>query len=147
MAIIPAEPKVETRPAKHGTGLFACKRFRPEQIIGEITGKIFDDPDYGSDYCIDLGEGGLEPAAPWRFLNHSCEPNSKLFVVFDDGDPLDERIVVLEALRNIQPGAELTIDYEWSADNAIPCGCSAINCRGWVVAKDELHQVPAPRAD
>ena len=131
---------VEAGPAKHGTGLFATRRFRAGQAIGEVTGKRIDDPEYGSSYCIDLGDDwSLEPGEPYRFLNHSCTPNAKLFLVFDDGDPIEKRKVVLEALRNIQPGAELTIDYEWPADSAIPCGCESSECRGWVVDPDELH--------
>ena len=131
---------VEAKKAKHGKGLFAKKRFRPGQQIGEFTGEFINDPDYGSDYCIDLGDDcSLEPGEPWRFVNHSCEPNSKLFLVYEDDDPLEERKVVLEALRNIQPGVELTIDYEWPADSAIPCGCESPKCRGWIVDPTELH--------
>ncbi len=133
-------PAVKPGPAKHGMGLFATKRFRPGQVIGEVTGERFDDPDYGSNYCIDLGDHySLEPGEPFRFLNHCCEPNCKLFLVYEDGDPLEKRKVILEALRNIQPGTELTIDYEWPADTAMRCGCDAANCRGWICDPDELH--------
>lgn len=133
-------PAVKPGPAKHGMGLFAAKRFRPGQAIGEITGELLDDPNYGSNYCIDLGDDySLEPGEPFRFLNHCCEPNSKLYLVYEDGDPIEKRKVILEALRNIQPGTELTIDYEWPADSAIKCGCEADNCRGWICDPDELH--------
>lgn len=131
---------VKPGPAKHGTGLFATRRFRAGQEIGEITGERIHDPDYGSSYCIDLGDSwSLEPGEPFRFLNHCCTPNAKLYLVFEDGDPIEERKVVLEALKNIQAGAELTIDYEWPADSAIPCGCDSSECRGWVVDPSELH--------
>lgn len=133
------KPAVEAGPAKHGKGLFAKKRFRPGQVIGELTGKFINDPEYGSDYCIDLGDDcSLEPGEPWRYLNHCCEPNCKLYLVYEDDDPLEERAVVLETLRNVQPGAELTIDYEWPAENAIPCGCGSDKCRGWIVDPAEL---------
>lgn len=133
-------PAVEPRDAKHGKGLFAKKRFRPGQLITEVSGKFINDPEYGSDYCIDLGDGcSLEPGEPYRFLNHSCDPNCKLFLDYDDEDPLEERKVVLEAQRNIQPDTELTIDYEWPAESAIPCGCESPKCRGWIVDPAELH--------
>jgi hypothetical protein len=63
-----------------GRGVFARRRVRPEQVIGVIRGQVIVDPKYTSDYCMDLGEGcSLEPASPFRFLNHSCEPNCELF--------------------------------------------------------------------
>ena len=134
-------PAVKVGEAKHGFGLFAAKRFRAGQTIGEVSGDRIDDAAYGSEYCIDLGDDmSLEPGEPFRFLNHSCEPNCKLFVVFDDDDaPIEDRTVVLEAIRNVQSGAELTIDYEWPADSAIPCGCGAGRCRGWIVDPKEMH--------
>lgn len=46
-----------------------------------------------------------EPYPPFRYTNHSNEPNC---VVYHDefGD-----CTVIEALRDIEPGEELTIDY------------------------------------
>lgn len=132
---------VTAGPAKHGTGLFATKRFRPGQVICEVTGKLIDDADYGSNYCIDIGGTySMEPGEPYRYVNHCCEPNAKLFVIYkDESDPIPERKVVIEALVNIQPGAEILIDYEWAADAAIECGCGAPSCRGWIVDPAELH--------
>lgn len=131
---------VKAAPATHGTGLFATRRFRAGQLIGTLTGKVIDDAAYGSNYCIDMGQTfSLEPDAPWRFVNHSCEPNAKLYVVDDDAAVPVKRRVILEALRNIQPAAEILIDYEWDADSAIPCGCGAASCRGWIVDPALLH--------
>ena len=46
-------------------------------IIGEIMGHVFDDPNYSSPYCMDLEDGRqLEPDAPFRYVNHCCEPNN-----------------------------------------------------------------------
>lgn len=125
-----------------GRGLFARRRFRPQQVIGVVRGQVIDDPDYSSDYCIELNEGrGLEPAAPFRYLNHSCEPNCELFFwEAEEPAPLDR--LWLQALRPIEPGDELTIDYAWPADTAIPCGCGAAGCRGWIVSPDELPLLP-----
>ena len=138
---------VSVRHATFGKGLFATKRYRGGQHIGEVTGKIIRDPDYGSAYCIAMGPGGsMEPSSPWRYLNHACDPNCALFSVHEDDDCTPEnRTIVLEAIRNVQPSTELTIDYEWSADNAIPCGCGGPNCRGWVVAENQLHLVKRGR--
>ncbi|MDA0282155.1 MAG: SET domain-containing protein-lysine N-methyltransferase [Planctomycetota bacterium] len=131
---------VKAAPAKHGMGLFATRRFQAGQAIGELTGKRIDDSNYGSEYCIDLGDDwSLEPDEPYRFVNHCCTPNAKLYLIFDDDDPIDKRKVVLEATRSIQAGMEVTIDYEWPADGAIRCGCDSAECRGWVVDPAELH--------
>ena len=47
----------------------------------------------------------------------------------------------LRAVLMHRPGDELTIDYAWEAEAAIPCLCAAENCRGWIVAIEELHHV------
>jgi hypothetical protein len=121
-----------------GRGVFARRRFRPQQVIGVIRGQVIADPDYSSDYCIDLGEGrGLEPIAPFRYLNHSCEPNCELFSWKTDDSPPHDRLC-LQALTPIESGEELTIDYGWPADAAIPCVCDAAGCRGWIVSLAEL---------
>jgi hypothetical protein len=44
-------------------------------------------------------------------------------------------------LRTIEPGEELTIDYAWPAEAAIPCACGAAGCRCWIVAAEELRVV------
>ena len=129
----------------HGRGLFAAREFQRGEQVGWMEGQIITDESYSSDYCVDLGNGiGLEPQAPFRFLNHSCEPNCELYIVDTDdyGTPLAAPRVTVDTIRSISPGEELAIDYGWPADQAIPCGCGADECRGWVVAEQELHMLP-----
>ncbi|MDR1962238.1 MAG: hypothetical protein LBQ50_00470 [Planctomycetaceae bacterium] len=45
----------------------------------------------------------------------------------------------VEAIRDILPGEELTIDYAWPADRGAKCLCGSPKCRGWIVDPDELH--------
>lgn len=138
------------REAAFGLGVFARRAIRAGEIIGLVNGEILDDPDHSSAYCIDLGGSySLEPGEPFRFLNHSCTPNCRLLVV--DDDVPRRRTVEVEALADIAPTAELTIDYAWPADVAIPCGCGSANCRGWIVCPADLPKVirargPAPAA-
>ena len=124
-----------------GRGVFARQDISEGTDLGRVKGKVIDDPDYASSYCIDLGDSmSLEPQAPFRYLNHCCTPNchlQTLEVVYDDGTPAPAEVMV-EALTDIPQGAELTIDYQWSANGAIKCLCSSSDCRGWVVAEDEL---------
>lgn len=119
-----------------GKGLFARRRYPAETVIGEITGEIIDDPHYGSDYCMNVGNGQtLEPEAPFRYVNHSCEPNCEFdfFDLPEPGDSKRHRRVFLISLREIKPGEELTIHYHWSAASAIACRCQSPSCRGWIV--------------
>jgi hypothetical protein len=120
-------------------------------VVGVVEGRVIDDADYRSAYCIDLGGTlQLEPRAPFRYLNHSCTPNCHLWLVdceYEDGTPAPPEVHV-ETARVIAEGEELTIDYAWSAEGASPCLCGSSQCRGWVVAAEELHKLtnrPAPR--
>lgn len=129
-------PMVQVGPSTIGTGVFAARQFRKGQLIGEIRGQIIHGLDDVTSYCIELDETrSLEPDAPFRFLNHSCEPNAE---VFSWDEPGEKDVVYLQALRTIRPGEELTIDYAWHADAAIRCQCGAGECRGWVVDATQL---------
>ena len=132
-----------------GRGVFATQDIPAGTALGRVKGKIIDDPDYASSYCIDLGDSlSLEPQAPFRYLNHCCTPNchlQTLEVVYDDGTPAPGEVHV-EALTDIPKGAELTIDYQWSAYGAIKCLCGSVNCRGWVVAAEELAELLKSKA-
>jgi uncharacterized protein len=123
-----------------GRCLVAAKAIKAEAAVGQVRGKIIKNSEYGSSYCIDLSNGtALEPAAPFRYLNHSCEPNCELIlwrVPWKTGELTLE--VWLHTLRRIAADEELTIDYAWSANAAIPCQCNSANCREWIVAEEEL---------
>lgn len=140
---------VRVGPARHGMGVFATRRLRGERELAKVEGEVIDDADYGSNHCMDLGGTlSLEPVAPFRFLNHSCEPNCSLILcetTHEDGSPATPEIWV-ETLRQIAPGEELTIDYAWPADSAIPCGCGAPTCRGWIVDPAELPVLQKKKA-
>ena len=61
------------------------------------------------------------------FINHSCEPN----VGFAGN-------VVLVAMRDIEPGEELTTDYALfdDSDETMECGCGALSCRHVIDGQD-----------
>jgi hypothetical protein len=141
---MPSAKKILTiQPTHVGRGLFARKPLESDQVIGEVTGVIHLDSDYGSDYCIDVGDDAvMEPKEPYRLLNHSCEPNCEL-ILWKKRKIEGRRIyrVWVQTLRPIEPGEELTIDYCWPASNAIQCECGSKNCRGWIVHPEELEKV------
>ena len=72
-------PAVRVGKAAYGWGVFAIKKLKANRTVGRGRGDVIPDADYGSDYCIDLGNGtSIEPKRPFRCLNHSCEPNCEL---------------------------------------------------------------------
>ncbi len=85
----------------HGRGLYARKRIQPGSYIATFEGVETKKDGMHVLWGIDEDgqEQGVEGRNALRFLNHSRNPNAE-FVGFD-----------LHALRNIQPGAELTIHY------------------------------------
>lgn len=140
-----ASDTVVIQPSRHGRGVFAFRPLSPGECVGFIEGRRVVDPNYRSRYGVNLGHGHfLEPDEPLSCLNHSCEPNCKIFYE-DLGPDRSAETLWVEALRPIQPGEELTIDYEWPADWAIPCTCDSPRCRGWIVAEHELEKLPSNR--
>jgi uncharacterized protein len=103
---MPRQERVEVRVSPiHGRGVFARRRVRRGGPIATFEGRptrrdgiyvlwIIDEDDH---------EVGVEGKNELRFLNHSSEPNAE-FIGLE-----------LYALRNIQPGCEVTIHYgdEW----------------------------------
>jgi SET domain-containing protein len=136
---------VRVDPCRHGLGVFALRSLITGDVMGPIQGEIVADRDYGSEFAIDLGDRALEPAAPFRFLNHSCRPNCELVICEEedeDGTPRDPT-VWLDILSEIAAGEPMTIDYAWPAKEAIPCQCGTASCRGWIVAEENLDEVRA----
>ena len=127
-----------------GKGVFARQDIAAGTVLGQVSGRVIDDPNYATSYCIDLGGSlSLEPRAPFRYLNHCCTPNSTLCIAevfYEDGTPAPSEVTV-EALMDIPKGAEITIDYRWAAFGAIKCLCGSKQCRGWVVAEEELPKL------
>ncbi|MEO2041476.1 MAG: SET domain-containing protein-lysine N-methyltransferase [Pirellulales bacterium] len=126
-----------------GKGVFARRHIHEGLLLSEIHGKVLEDYPEDSSYCMALPSGKLlEPTAPLRFLNHSCDPNCELFYWEDEETNLQEDRLWLQTIRPIVPGEQLLIDYCWPADAAIPCRCGAPTCRGWIVDPDEFHLLP-----
>lgn len=61
-----------------------------------------------------------------RHVNHHCDANSRAL-------GLEAQI----AIRDIEPGEELTCDYgECNLDEALACSCGSLGCRGTIAATD-----------
>ena len=130
------------RNTPYGRGVFTTEPIPEDAIIGTVYGSLVS-PNEDPEYEIDMGKfGALSPAPPFRFLNHSCEPNCLL----EGGDEENEQPtpVYLRSLWPIPLDDQLTIDYGWTAENAIRCLCGSNHCRGWIVAQEELDLVQKP---
>jgi hypothetical protein len=139
---------VEVDETRVGRGVFARRKLKAGMVLGEIHGEIFPVEPEDPSYCMELPSGRvLEPTAPLRFLNHSCDPNCELFYWFDEDGSLQEDRLWLQTIRSINAGDELLIDYCWPADAAIPCRCGVSGCRGWIVDPEELHLLPHAAGD
>ena len=85
----------------HGRGVFARRRLRKGQLIGRFEGEPTAEDGTYVLWLIDEDgeETGIRGRNALRFLNHGEPANAE----FRDAD--------LFAVRNVQPGAELWIDY------------------------------------
>jgi hypothetical protein len=106
-----------------GLGMFAGRRFEIGETIWQMTGRtIFGAVTEDGPNWIGLGPGvWIDPDEPLDRINHRCTPNAAL-----------GRHRQLRALRPIDPGEEVTIDY--STTEADPgwtmrCDCDAASCR------------------
>ena len=137
---------IEVRRSRlHGRGAFALRRIRKGTRIIEYLGdrishreadRRYDDKTSEDShtflFIVDRGvviDGGAN-GNDARFINHSCDPNCESVI--------DDRRVFIEAVRTIQPGDELTYDYQIGRDKDDPpnvdevfaCRCGAGLCRG-----------------
>lgn len=128
---------VEVREGKCGAGVYASRQFLPGELVIEVAGQLLSQKSYeGSHFVMELDDRWyLEPAIPAAFLNHSCSPNCELLQI-------TRYTLGLIAICNIEPGTEITFDYQWPAQKWVPrCRCGAPNCRGWVVEAASVEKM------
>lgn len=91
-------------------------------------------------YCLNLDGGlvidGHRSGSDARFVNHSCSPNCEIQKWSVNG----LFRMALFTMRDIQPGEELTYDYNFSLFNPAegqPCRCETPQCRGVIGGKSQ----------
>jgi uncharacterized protein len=113
-----------------GFGLFAHRFFAKNELIVEYSGKRIPTAEadmLGTRYLFEVDEQWTIDGSPRtniaRYINHSCEPNCET-------DVLEGKIYVF-ALRDIEPGEELTFDYgeEYFDEFIRPYGCRCTRCQ------------------
>jgi uncharacterized protein len=140
------------RSGVHGKGVFAVAPIAEGETIIEYVGQIIswkeaqrrhphnpDEPNHTFYFSIEDGSKVIDAAVGGnsaRWINHSCDPNCEA----DEDD--DTHRVFIKALRNIQPGEELSYDYGLIIDEPYTkklkaeyqCLCGSKNCRGTMLA-------------
>ena len=118
----------------NGKGCFATIPFLSGKKIAEYTGERISDLeaikrarkrrilricDIDGRWSLDGARGGNGT----HYINHSCQPNAYMKTVYGH--------VLFFALRNIDPGEEITIDYEQTLHpDSKRCRCGTASCRG-----------------
>ncbi len=132
---------VEVRDSSvHGRGVYATQLIRKGARIIEYAGKrmawadVPNDDDDPHTFIFGLDHGQVINAEidgnEARWINHSCDPNCE--AIGEDGG------IFIYALRDIQPGEELSYDYALQLDEPITkklirehkCHCGTSRCRG-----------------
>jgi len=124
----------------HGKGLFAVGHISKGEVVCVKGGYVFDRrrldsmPGWYRAAEIQIAEelfiGPLEEserAGGMIFSNHSCEPNIGV-----------RGQIVFVAMRDIEPGEELTHDWATTDDDTytLACNCGAAACRKTLTGKD-----------
>ena len=126
--------RLKIEQCKHGLGVVACKPFYPGEEILKFSGALIHREDLPqfllpeNDFYLQIDEDlFLGPSGQADdFVNHSCQPNSKILI-------MGNYTVVLLALIHILPGESITFDYSTTMLNApcqLKCSCNMSTCRG-----------------
>ncbi|HUS11047.1 MAG TPA: SET domain-containing protein-lysine N-methyltransferase [Pyrinomonadaceae bacterium] len=115
-----------------GKGCFSVTHFKARRKIAEYTGERIRNAEanrranrrrlricaINERWSLDGSRGGNAT----HYINHSCEPNAFMKVLYGH--------VLFIALRDIEPGEEITIDYQSTLhSDKKRCICGAPSCR------------------
>ncbi len=143
---------VQRRSPIHGNGVFAAVDLAAGIELIEYRGRLIThaqadrmyagNTDSGHTFLFTLNERYVIDANVdgnvARWINHSCAPNCAAATEeAEDGNPRHDRVVI-ESLRAIRAGEELTYDYGITLGERVTptlkriwaCHCGASNCTG-----------------
>lgn len=164
--------KIERRQSSiHGNGVFAIAPIAKGERIVRYKGKLRThadvDAEYGDidedghtflftlndDYVIDANvEGNVA-----RWINHSCAPNCEALLEENaNGKPHKDKVFI-EAIRDIEPGEELSYNYGITLEESYTpelkalwgCRCGSAKCTGTMLQpkKDKKADKKPKKAD
>jgi uncharacterized protein len=109
---------------RRGRAMFACRKFLKGELIERAPVIPINQRQWPSaektilsDYAFDWGERDEHAAIALGYVsiyNHSYEPNAQL------EELLDELMMEVVAIRDIQPGEEITINYNGDPESQDP---------------------------
>jgi uncharacterized protein len=133
--------------AIHSHGCYTTKRIRKGTLVVEYVGAplsyeeaddLYDD--YPNTYLfgLDGGKRIIDGYGVAAFINHCCRPNCET-------DQIAGKMWII-ALRDIEPGEELTYDYcLYDGEDDAPCYCGAKRCRGSLYSAAHLRKLKKKR--
>lgn len=134
MALLIVRPKnmdiVVKKSKVAGKGIFANKDFKKGEIVliwypKALTKKEFDGLSDQEKHYIDKVDGKIFlMQAPERYINHSCDSNTK---------PVNQTDI---AIKNIKKGEEITSNYSGTSNPDFTCNCGSKNCKGFFTDKN-----------
>jgi len=131
LPVIADEPRAEDFrvvqvDAVRGLGVLVLRPYRAGEVLFRMNGVLTE---VMTQYSLQMANGLHldDPDFAGRVL-HCCDPNSRL----------DPETRLFTALRDIDAGDLLTMDYDETEDvlfRAFDCRCGAENCRGYVAGR------------
>ena len=125
----------------HAAGVFALERIPAGTRILEYTGerlahedadKLYEERPYT--YLFGVGDGSnvIDGYGTAMYVNHCCDPNC------ETEEDEDNRVWIV-AMRDIDPGEELTYDYFlYDGEGDACCTCGSPHCRGTMYSRKEM---------
>jgi uncharacterized protein len=114
--------------SQHGLGVRTLIPRRTGEVVHHFTGVITPELRLHS---LQVSEHlHISETKYIGFLSHSCDPNCRLDM---------ERFEV-QALKDVEAGGLLTIDYAATEDvlyRQFACHCGAVACRHWITGRAE----------
>lgn len=132
----------------HSHGCYTDAPIRKGTLIVEYVGErlsyeqaddLYDDFPNTYLFGLDGGKCIIDGYGVAAFVNHSCDPNCET-------DQIRGKMWII-ALRDIEPGEELTYDYNlYDGEEDAPCSCGTTRCRGSLYSASHLRKIAKKRA-
>lgn len=123
--------KIEYKNHVVGNGMITLKAFKQGDIIAKLAGEV------------------VQAIKPHSFqINSKKHLNDKYFIGYfihscDPNTAIDTKNLIATALKKIEPGEYITIDYSATEDylfRQFKCNCKTKKCRGVIAGKKETKR-------
>ena len=133
----------------HAYGCYTTRRIRKGALVVEYVGEnltneqaddLYDHFPNTYLFGLDGGKRIVDGYGVAAFVNHSCDPNCET-------DQIGRKMWII-AMRDIEPGEELTYDYnlyDSDCEDDAPCCCGTRLCRGSLYSAEHLRKMARKR--